>query len=362
MHKIYIAVCLLILSWGCSKKEDSSPFWEKSLGSGKAIAIEMAADSGFLTCGQLNNSPVFIKLDKSGKKVIEYKSESIGLFGSLIQNSDDYFLGGNSSGKMLLSRIDSAGIRVWEKEVTSQFAVYNTTLLKTSPVTFLGIGSANADSATNRSSGLLFVWFDTTGTIIKQQTINGELFLTASEAVADNASNLYLAFTRKATGSESKASVAKWSPALQKYWETELYNNPEFGAASIGIARDNSGNIYVTGHTETPSDATPLSNSFLVKLDNSGIVKWKKYLEGSNSGVKVVFNDEGNLVLLNKNCFLITVLASSDGSKLSVIRVFNACDSYNTDSFGSDIIIHDNKYILAGSKGGSYYIAVKPGL
>ena len=347
---------------GCSKKEDSSPFWEKSLGQGKAIKIELAADSGFLTCGQLNNSPVFIKLDISGNKVLEYKSESTGLFGSLIQNSDDYFLGGNSSGKMLLSKIDSSGFRVWEKEIASPFALFNTTLLKTSPSTFLGIGSANPDSAKTRSSGLYFVWFDTAGTVLKQQTINGEIFLAANDAVADNSNNIYLAFSRKATGSESKASVAKWSPLLQKYWETELYNNPEFGAASIGITRDNSGNIYVTGHTETPSDATPLSNSFLVKLDNTGIVKWKKYLEGSNSGIKVVINDAGNLVLLNKNCFLITVLALADGSKLSSIRVFDACDSNNTDSFGSDIIIHDNKYILAGSKGGSYYIAVKPGL
>ena len=156
MHKICIAVCLIVVFSGCSKKEDISPFWEKSLGSGKAIAIELSADSGYLTCGQLNNSPVFIKLDKSGKKVLEYKSESSGLFGSLIQYSDNYFLGGNASGKMLLSRIDSSGLRVWEKEVTTPFPVFNTTLLKTSPSSFLGIGSANADSATTRSSGLFF--------------------------------------------------------------------------------------------------------------------------------------------------------------------------------------------------------------
>jgi hypothetical protein len=361
MKRIVLIFSLLFVLFSCTKKENDSLFWEKSFGTGAAVSLELSADSGFLSCGEINNSPYFIKLDKSGDKVIDYTSAYNGLFGSLIQDSSAYYLGGNASGNMLITRIDSAGNLVWEKSISSPFKVFNTVLIRTSGAGFLGIGTANADSALNMTAGLMFVWFDTTGTINLQRQINPGQFISANDAVADNNGNLFLALTKKETGSGPKASVAKWSPTLQEYWETELYNNPEFSAASLGIERDNQSNVYVTGRTEVPSGSKPVLNSFIVSVDNAGRIKWKKYLENSNSGIEVIFNHDANLMMLNKNCFLINILKPVDGSSVNLIRTIDACDSNNTDSFGSDIIINtSNNIILSGSRGGSYYIAVKP--
>jgi hypothetical protein len=361
MNRIILIFSLVLLLFSCRKKEENTLFWEKSLGSGTAVSIQATPDSGFISCGQINNSPYFIKLDKSGKKVIDYTSDSQGLFGSVLFDSSGYFLGGNSSGDMLLTRLDSAGGKVWEKSINSTFRIFKTILLKVTGETFLGIGTANADSALNMTAGLMFVWFDSTGTLINQKIINQGLFISANDIATDNSGNIYLALTKKETGSQTKASVAKWSGNLQKYWEKELYNNPDFGAASFGIELDNRGNIYVSGHTELPSDGKLVFNSFLVSLDNSGTIKWKKYLENSNSGAEVILDKDGNLLMLNRNCFLIDLLNSVDGNKLNIIRTIDACDSYDTDAYGSDIKTNaENNILLSGSKGKSFYVAIKP--
>jgi hypothetical protein len=361
MNRIILIFSLIIFLFSCRKKEENTLFWEKSLGVGTAVSIKATPDSGFISCGQINNSPYFIKLDRSGEKVFHYTSDKHGLFGSVLFDSSGYFLGGNSSGNMLLTRLDSAGGKVWEKSINSTFRIFKTILLKTSDETFLGIGTANADSALNIAAGLMFIWFDSTGTVINQKIINLGVFISANDVATDNSGNIYLALTKKETGSQSRATVAKWSSNLQKYWEKELYNNPDFGAASFGIEIDNRGNIYVTGHTELPSDGKLVFNSFMVSLDNNGIIKWKKYLENSNSGAEVVFDKDGNLMMLNRNCFLIDLLNSVDGSNLNVIRAIDACDSYDTDAFGSDINTDlQNNILLSGSKGNSFYVAIKP--
>jgi hypothetical protein len=361
MYRLILICSLLFFLFSCSKKEENNIFWEQSFGTGKAVSIKVTPDSDFVSCGQINNAPYFIKLDRNGKMIIDYTCDNHGLYTSVLIDGENYFLGGNTSGKMFLTRLDSAGRKVWEKSVNSTFRVYKTILFKTVGETFLGIGTANADSAVNLSAGLLFAWFDSAGTIISQRQINQGLFLSANDAAIDNSGNIYLALTRKETGSRSKAGVAKWNSNLQKIWETELYNNPDFGAASLGLELDNAGIVYVSGFTELPSGNKSVYNSFLVKLDNAGTVKWKKYLESSNSGAEVILDKDGNLMLLNRNCFLTDILSPVDGSAFNKIRPVDACDSDNTDAFGWDIkVIPGNNVIFSGSKGSSFYIAIKP--
>ena len=361
MSRIISVLSLLLFFISCTKKEENKIFWEKSFGKGTAYSIVATTDSGFITCGQIINSPYFLKLDRSGKKVIDYTSENEGMYSSVLIDANGYFLGGSSSGKMLLTRLDSTGTKVWEKTVNSTTPLFKTILLKTSGGSFMGVGTADADSSQNLPAGLMFVWFDTSGIITSQRVITQGSFIAANDVTVDNSGNIYLAVTKKETGSHSKATVTKWSSSLQKFWETELYNNPDFGAASLGLEIDNSGNIYVSGHTELPSDNKVTYNSFVVKLDNTGIVKWKKYLESYNTGSEVILDKNGDIMMLNRNCFVVNILASADGSNIGKLRILDACDSNNTDAFGCDVSLNaENNLLLSGSKGNSYYVAVKP--
>ncbi|MDO9580745.1 MAG: hypothetical protein Q7J06_09315 [Bacteroidales bacterium] len=90
------------------------------------------------------------------------------------------------------------------------------------------------------------------------------------------------------------------------------------------------------------------------------MVRWKKYLENSNSGSAIVFDEMENLMMLNRNCFIINLANPGDGTEAGRIRMLSLCDSYNTDAFGSGIVInYDENILVAGTRGGNFYLALK---
>ena len=98
----------------------------------------------------------------------------------------------------------------------------------------------------------------------------------------------------------------------------------------------------------------------MASLSNTGTIRWKKYLENSNTGSALILNDTGDMMMLNKNCFIISILSTSDGLYAGKISVFSLCDSNNTDAKGSDLCVNYDKNILvAGTRGGSFYLALK---
>jgi hypothetical protein len=359
MGKLIPVLILIILLSSC-KKSESDFIWEKSYGKGEALFIKTSSDSGFTACGEMGGKPYFIRLNKTRKLIIDFSGENPGLFSSAWFDTSGYITGGNSGGKMLLMRHSPEGNMLWEKSLDAGFKIDYTNLYYTGNGNLLAIGTASPDSSGSGATGLLFVRFDTTGQIITENKIEEASFVSANEAVVDNEGNIFLALTREATGSKPKASVAKFNNLFQKLWETELYNNRDFGAASLAIKLDPAGNVYIAGKTELPVEAGVLNNSFLVSLTNTGSDRWKKYLENSNSGSALIFDDAGNLMLLNKNCFIINILNSDDGMDAGRIRMFSICDSYNTDALGADMDINFDKNILvAGSSGGSFFLALK---
>ena len=92
-------------------------------------------------------------------------------------------------------------------------------------------------------------------------------------------------------------------------------------------------------------------------------MRWKKYLEYANSGSSLRLDKSGQPMMLNKNCLIINILNSEDGSASGIIRTYNACDPNNTDAFGLSIDMnYDDNILMAGSKGGGYYLAIKSSL
>jgi hypothetical protein len=154
--------------------------------------------------------------------------------------------------------------------------------------------------------------------------------------------------------------VVKYKNEFNKLWETDLYNNPDCGASSRGIITDDFGSVYVTGSTEFASGDSVLNNSFLVSLGSSGSINWKKYLEKTNSGVSLIIDANGSVLMLNTNCFIVNIADPEDGSDLGQLRMFDVCNSKDTDAFGNDIDLdYDGNILVAGSKGGNYYLALK---
>ena len=65
-------------------------------------------------------------------------------------------------------------------------------------------------------------------------------------------------------------------------------------------------------------------------------------------------------MLMNNNCYIINIITPSDGVAAGRIKMFSICDSYNTDALGEDLDInYDKKILVAGTRGGSFYLALK---
>jgi len=355
-----IPVLILIILLSSCRKSESDFIWEKSYGKGEALFLRTLSDSGFIACGRIDGKPYFIRLNKNRGKTIDFTSGNPGLFSSAWFDASGYVTGGNTGGQLSLMRYSPAGNKLWGKSIDAGFRVDYTNLYYSGTGNFLAVGTASPDSSGSGATGLFFVRFDTTGLIITEQKVSETDFVSADKAVVDNAGNIYLALTRKLAGSKPKASVAKFNELFQKLWETDLYNNPDFGAACQAIKIDGSGNVYVSGNTELSGKDGILNNSFLASLSNTGSIIWKKYLEDSNSGSALIFNEAGDLMMLNRNCFIVNILSPADGSDAGRIRMFSLCDSYNTDALGADLgINYDKNILVAGSRGGSFYLALK---
>jgi len=358
--KRLIPVFSLIILFSSCKKTDSDFIWEKSFGKGTAYFIESASDSGYYACGEKGGNPYFVRFNKKRSQIIEFSSENPGLFSSAWFDTSGYITGGNNDGKIMLMRYSSKGDMLWEKTIDAGFKVDFTTLFYTGSGNLMSISSASADSAGSGTTYLYFVRFDTTGNVASEKKTAESGFVSAAKAALDNSGNIYLPVTRKNTFTNPRASVAKYNNLFQKIWETELYNNPDFSASSNAIAFDVSGNIYVSGNTEVSGKDGRLTNSFLASLTDKGTVRWKKYLEYYNSGSAMTFDKSNNLLMINRNCYIINRIVTDNGDDAGIIKSFSVCNSQNTKAFGNAIALNfDSNILLAGSLDGNFFLALK---
>jgi hypothetical protein len=360
MKKRLIPLFIFMIMFSYCKKSETDFIWEKSYGRGEAYFMRSISDSGIIACGEMDGKPYLIRLGKNRNITSEISGENSGLFSSVWYDTSGYITGGNNDGEMLLMRHSITGTKLWELSLDAGYRVDFTLLFYKGNGNLLALGTASADSSDSGATGLLFVSFDTTGQIISESNLTETTFISAEGATLDSEGNLYLALTRKGASAKPKASIAKYNDLYQKLWETELYNNPDFGAASLDIILDGSENIYASGKTELSTEGGSLNNSFLASLTSAGSVRWKKYFENSNAGSSLIFDNSGDLMMLNENCFIINIAHSDDGSESGRIRMFDVCDPYNSDAFGSDLDVnYDGNLIVAGKRGGNFYLALK---
>lgn len=356
-----ILISLIMALYGC-KKEDDNIIWEKSFVPGTALFLKSTPDSGIISCGRSDGSPYLILIDENKKTVFDYKADFGGVFSSAWAEKGTVIAAGSKNRKMYLSRMDQSGTIVWDTAFTTGYYIDRTSLCYLGDGEFFAVGSADPDSAQTGNSGLSLVWFDTTGSVSSSSEITEDLFfIAASEAAYDVSGSIYFAVTRMSAGSKTKASVMRYDIVQEKaVWETELYNNPDFGAATLGITRDNSGRIYVSGRTELSVSSGIEDNAFVASLSSSGTILWKKYLEYSNSGTSVVLDESGDPVVLNRNCIIVNTINKDDGSTTGIIRTYRECDPGNTDAYGYYLgTDNGGNLIMAGSRGGRFYIALK---
>ena len=359
MKKILALLSVFVLVVSC-KKENDNIVWNKSYGAGNAYFVSAASDSGIIACGVKSGKPYLLKLSSDKSFEADYTSEQNGIFTAAWGDTSCFIACGSSNGKLFITRISPDGNKVWDTTLAAGFTVEVAGLAHTGGGNFLALGSADPDSSDAGATGLLFVRFDTSGTVLLKKEISEEYFISANNFTLDNSGNIYLAVTRRNPFAKSRAGVAKYNSDIQKLWETELYNNPDVTAACRGVKTGISDSVYVTGKTQVARKEGTLDNSFVASLSKSGTVGRKKFLENSNAGYGLVFDSSDRILMLNRNCFFISIIEPLAGYGSERLRMFSECDAYKTDAFGSAIdVFYNGNIIVAGSLSGNFYVALK---
>lgn len=359
MQRFLLFTLTFIAAAACSRTEDNI-LWDKSLGAGEAFCVAAAGDTGIICGGTIAGKPYIAFLDKKLSKRFEYSPDINGTITSLVTSGDRIMAGGSSEGMMFIAVVDFFGNSLGDTLIQFGFNVGRTSLCPAGSDSFMALGSSTDDTIRAVPYGLAFTEVNIEGEVLKSyDTIPGS-FIKAGNICSDNSGNYYIALSRIGPGGKIKATVASFDHMLRKLWETELYNNPGFGASSLGIAAGKSGDIFVTGYTEFSVNNGTDRNAFSAAVGKNGQINWKRYLEYSNSASSQFEDASGTLYVLNSGCIILNSLNAGDGTVTGILRTFAACNPSKDKARGNAVTGGPaGELLVAGSRNGNFYIVAK---
>ncbi len=124
-------------------------------------------------------------------------------------------------------------------------------------------------------------------------------------------------------GSYSDFIIVKYNSSGTKQWTRQLGSSSN--VKGFGIATDNNENIYVTGYTEGGLDGNISAGSsdlFVIKYNNSGIRQWTKQLGTSRSdhGYDIITDSSGNIYVTGYTNSGIDGNESAGGADFFVVK------------------------------------------
>jgi uncharacterized delta-60 repeat protein len=154
------------------------------------------------------------------------------------------------------------------------------------------IGSTQSSGAGNVD--VLIAKYNSSGAIQWQRTLGGTISDYGYGIAVDGSGNVYIAgYTGSSGAGSPELLIAKYDTSGTIQWQRTL------GGASndygFGIAVDGSGNVYVTGLTESSGGA--LANFLIVKYDTSGTIQWQRTLGGAQNDIAngIAVDGSGNV-------------------------------------------------------------------
>jgi hypothetical protein len=244
---------------------------------------------------------ILVKYDQSGTQ--QWTISDFAVYGSIaVDSSGNIYLAGNStdgeSNWGTLVKYDSSGTKQWTKHPGSPLLVTGGSV---------AVGSGGVIYITGLTAGWWPWDMDSHAYLVKCDSSGAELWTRQlgfiGDLAVDSSGNAYL--IGSIPGGPSADDYDDYDTILVKYdtsgtkqWTRQL------GSAGVdhgmGLAVDNSGNIYVTGTTVIALNGSMYAggydNMFLVKYDPSGTKLWTRQLgsDCNNRGFDVAVDDNGN--------------------------------------------------------------------
>lgn len=180
-----------------------------------------------------------------------------------------------------------------------------------------------------------------------------------SAMTIDLSGNVYVTGTAKGSTSDDDYVTIKYNSAGIQQW-VALYNhtiNQEDIANSISV--DASGNVFVTGQSDSDASATVNEDYATIKYNSSGIQQWVMRFDNSGAtdrAVKVIAGISGNVYVTGRsdnssNDDFITIKYSTSGIQTWISTLDNG-DNDKADAMAMDA--SENLYVTGRSNDGTY--------
>ena len=240
--------------------------------------------------------------------------------------SGNLYIGGytqpsSSSGDVdfIAVKYDSSGNLIWQRTIGASSADYP--------------GGIGVDGSGNvYVTGYLGTWniaiakYDTDGIIQWKRTLSGTNDDISQGIAVDSSGNSYIAaYTKSAGAGEQDFLIAKYNTSGNLEWQRTLGGTAQDIARTITV--DNSGNVYVTGHTQYGPAG---SNDILIaKYNSSGVIQWQNTLGGSgvDQAFGITTDNSGNIYFTGRTL-------SVDPSAWNILTAKLPDASSMTDSAG----------------------------
>lgn len=359
MYRLISIIVLALVLISCSKDDPSEFMWEKTKGIGTVKDTGIVNDTIFLIAGSSASNPLFLSCNDAGKTLFTYAPEFSGTFTSIASADDGYYLAGASQNNVLITHVDLEGAEVWDTiiDVSTKVNIAQIDWLDSGYL--MVCAGSHPDSLSSSSFEVIII--DTEGEIAELTTASPGFYPSVTGLQISSPTEIFISLTKNYGLGNSFSSVARITSEGSIIWETELFNNPSYAAASNSLDEKN-GMLYVTGSLEQIGTDETLINSFVASITSLGAVENKEFLENSNSGSDSDFNADGDIAVLNRNCLILSIGPVPVGEDIEQFRVLDVCDSYDTNVKGYTLSASaEGSYLIAGSKGGKFYYALRSG-
>lgn len=308
-----------------------------------------------------------VAVDSSGN-VFVAGTTSGGLDGNTLTGSGDHFV----------TKYNSAGTKQWTKQLgVSGSSTYGSALAIDSSgnVFVAGHTVGNLDGNTGTGSFDFYVTkYNTTGAKLwtKQLGAGGGAQTYGYAATADAAGNVFVtgytggSLDGQTNSGFNSAYITKYDSSGTKQW-TRLLDVSSGMTYGYGLATDSSGNILLTGSTDTAIDSntqTGATDVFVAKYNPTGTRLWSKQLGASSANVQgsgAATDSSGNIFVigstsrgLDGNTFigpqdLFLIKYSSSGSKYWTMQKGSYTGSGGTVDTGAAATDSSGNVFVAGN-------------
>jgi uncharacterized delta-60 repeat protein len=242
-------------------------------------------------------------------------------YGIAVDSSGNVYIAGSTAsqgpgfGDAIIAKYNNSGVIQWQRVLGGASADdrgYGVAVDSSGNVYVAGQTQSQGAGQTD----VLITKYNASGTIQWQRTLGGSFDDSGNGITVDSSGNVYITgYASDAVFGAPDVLIAKYNTSGTIQWQRTL-GVANYDDVGNGIAIDSSGNIYVTGYTFSPSGGTN-AYALVTKYDNSGAIQWQRILGDTNAerGYGVSVDSSGNVY--------ITGFTNTSGSNDVLIAKYN---------------------------------------